>query len=461
MGHFYRFGRTTRRELIDAAATAAATSLLFLVVYGGSSWITSLRADVGTWVFAWERAIPFVPWLIIPYMSIDLFFVGAPFLCADKAERRLFAKRICLAILVAGAFFLLLPLRYAFPRPVPEGWSGAIFTFLHGFDRPYNLFPSLHIALRTILADNYARHTRGYWRWLVHIWFSLIGFSTLLTYQHHVVDVGGGFILALFCFYLIREPSTNPQTANNRVGQYYAGAALMMGIAALAAGGWGYLLLWPATALALVGGAYFGLINDVFRKRAGCLPLNTRCIMAPVLFGHWLSLRYYQRRGDPWNEILPGLWLGRRLTAKEAGKAVGKRITAVLDLTSEFSEPQAFLATRYLNLPVLDLTAPHPEQLMQAAEFIQHERAQGTVYVHCKIGYSRSAAVIGTYLLVTGVASSAEEAIDIMRRARPSLIVRPEVVEALRQVKAHLGSTEIWASEMYEHSLQVPEMSIT
>ena len=46
---------------------------------------------------------------------------------------------------------------------------------------PHNLFPSLHIALRMILADIYARHTRGVVRVLVHVWFSLIGLSTVLT----------------------------------------------------------------------------------------------------------------------------------------------------------------------------------------------------------------------------------------------------------------------------------------
>jgi membrane-associated phospholipid phosphatase len=37
------------------------------------------------------------------------------------------------------------------------------------------------------------------------VWFVLIGFSTLLTYQHHFVDIVGGFVLAAICFYLFRE----------------------------------------------------------------------------------------------------------------------------------------------------------------------------------------------------------------------------------------------------------------
>jgi hypothetical protein len=315
---------------------------------------------------------------------------------------------------------------------VPEGWLGPIFSFLHGFDRPCNMFPSLHIALRTILADTYARHARGVLLWLVHIWFSLIGFSTVLTWQHHVIDVVGGFILALFCFYLIREPVRRERTANGRVGLYYALGAAILTATAIAAGGWGALLLWPAAALALTAAAYFGLSADVFHKQAGRLPLSTRCLMAPLLLGHRLSLLYYQRRADPWNEVVPGLWMGRRLNEKEAGRAIGQGVTAVLDLTSEFSEPSAFLAIRYLNLPVLDLTAPTPKQLAAAVEFIRREKEKGTVYVHCKIGYSRSAAVVGAYLCAAGLAGSVDEAIALMRRARPSLIVRPEARNAMR-----------------------------
>ena len=175
-----------------------------MVVYGGCNWITAHRSDVGTWYYSWERFIPFVPVMIIPYMSIDLFFVAAPFLCRSREELRMLARRIAFAILVAGAFFLLMPLKIGVSRVrKPVGWTGAIFNFLHGFDQPYNLFPSLHITLRTILADLYARHTKGVTRLASHVWFSLIGFSTVLTYQHHVVDVigrlrSGGSLLLSF-----------------------------------------------------------------------------------------------------------------------------------------------------------------------------------------------------------------------------------------------------------------------
>ena len=106
-----------------------------------------------------------------------------------------------------------------------------------------------------------------------------------------------------------------------------------------------------------------------------------------------------------------GVLVGRALTEAEAAAAVELGVTAVLDLTAEFSETAAFRATRYHNLPILDLTAPTQDQLHEAAAFIAREAAKGTVYLHCKIGYSRSAAVAGAYLLASQEAATVEEAV--------------------------------------------------
>ena len=97
-----------------ALAVSAGLSVLFLIVYGGCNWITAHRGDVGVFYFEWERAIPFVPFLILPYMSIDLFYIAAPFLCRSERELSIFAKRVVAAILFAGTCFLLFPLRFAF-----------------------------------------------------------------------------------------------------------------------------------------------------------------------------------------------------------------------------------------------------------------------------------------------------------------------------------------------------------
>src|SRR5690348_3332868 len=110
-----------------ALAASAGLSILFLMVYGGCNWFAARRGHAGTFYFQWEHNIPFVPLLILPYMSIDIFFIAAPFLCKNKRELSIFTKRVATAILVAGAFFLLFPLRFAFPRPHVSGWTGALF----------------------------------------------------------------------------------------------------------------------------------------------------------------------------------------------------------------------------------------------------------------------------------------------------------------------------------------------
>ncbi|HUY87286.1 MAG TPA: dual specificity protein phosphatase family protein [Pirellulales bacterium] len=432
MGHLHGVDGPPRFAL--KAGASIGLSLLFVLVYSGTNWLTSLRSDVGVWRYEWERWIPFLPWMVLPYMSIDLFFVAAPFLMRERRELVVFAQRVALAILVASAFFLAMPLKLAVERPKLEGWIGLAFGWFFAMDQPYNLFPSLHIALRTLLSDSYARHTRGLVHVSAQLWFSLIGFSTLLTYQHHVVDVLGGFVLAIGCFYLVpllrhREPVT----PNPRVGVYYfAPAATAAGLAAFGSAAW-TLLLWPAASCALVAMAYFGVGPGIYRKSGGRLLWSTRLVLAPVLAGQRLSLWHYRRQCRAWDEACPGVWIGRVLGEAEARKAVAAGVTAVLDLTAEFSEAAAFRSCDYLNVPILDLTAPTDEQLDRAVAFIRDRAARGVVYVHCKIGYSRSAAVVAAYLADQALAESAEQCIAQLRAVRPTIVIRAEAEAAIRK----------------------------
>lgn len=437
MGDLHGVAGATPLTFRHKVAASVLLSLLFLFVYGGANWITTLRGDVGTWYFDWELAIPLVPAMIVPYMSIDLFFIAAPFLCRDRRELTTLARRIVFSILLAGAFFLIMPLTLGFRREPVPGVFGPVFDWFRGMDAPHNLFPSLHIALRTLLAEIYARHTRGVVRVIILAWFSLIGFSTVLTHQHHLVDIAGGFVLAGFAFYFFRETGAwLPVVPNLRVGSLYAIAAVLVLASAPLVWPWGAFFLWPATVLGIVAAGYFGLGPGIFRKTDGRLPWSTRFVFAPLLLGQYLSLVYYRRQCRAWDEVTRNVLIGRRLNDAEAKAMVMQGVTAVLDLTAEFSEAAPFLALRYRSLPILDLTAPTAAQMLEAAAFIAEEAATGKVYVHCKIGYSRSAAVVGAYLLADGQAANADEAIYRLRQVRPTIIVRREALAALRHGEA-------------------------
>jgi predicted protein tyrosine phosphatase len=200
----------------------------------------------------------------------------------------------------------------------------------------------------------------------------------------------------------------------------------------------GLALLWPALSLGAVSASYLGLGPRVYGKRHGQVPSLRWILLAPVLLGQRASLAYYLRRSHPWDAVTPKLLVGARLDSRQASRLGQQGITAVLDLTPDFSEPKALRALRYMNLPVLDLTAPSPRELDEAVAFVRNGIEDGRVYVHCKIGYSRSAAVVGAYLLHEGVADTVEGAVDLLRKARPGIVVRPEVWLALHRYAAGL-----------------------
>jgi protein-tyrosine phosphatase len=425
-------GGCRTRSTWKALASSIGLGALFLLVYGWTNWFTAQRSNVPTLFFEWERAIPFVPLMIVPYMSIDLFFVAAPFLCRSDRELATFSKRIAAAILVGGLCFLLFPLRFAFERPHAAGWLGAFFDWFRGMDQPYNLLPSLHIALRTILADLYSRHTRGLVRQASNFWFVLIGLSAVLTYQHHVMDVVAGFALGAYCLYFFQDSGVRlPVASNRRVGSYYLIGAFAAASLVVLFWPWGAFLIWLAVSLGIAAAAYFGLGPGVFRKRDGRLPWTAWWALGPVLLGQELSRLYYRRQCRAWDRLTPRVWIGGVLTGKEAAEAIRQGVTAVLDLTAEFSEPAPFFETNYCNIPILDLTVPTSVQLQDSAAFIEEQSRTGIVYVHCKIGYSRTAAAAAAYLLPARLANTVPQAIALVRSVRPAIVVRGEVVAAL------------------------------
>jgi protein phosphatase len=225
---------------------------------------------------------------------------------------------------------------------------------------------------------------------------------------------------------------------NRRVGSYYLVGAFVVASLVVLFWPWGAFLIWPTVSLGLAAAAYFGAGPGIFRKRDGRLPWTTWWTLAPVLFGHEISRLYYRRQCRAWDELTPHVWIGGVLTANESGAAVRQGVTAVLDLTAEFSETAPFGSVTYNNIPILDLTAPTIEQLERMAAFIEEESSKGVVYVHCKIGYSRTAAAAAAFLLRTGRVRTVSEAVQFLRQVRPTIVIRPEVMTALDEFSANL-----------------------
>ncbi len=414
-------GRPWRRALLWLALLGP----FFFASYGFANWMAGRHATLPVMAFAWETRIPFVPWTIVPYWSIDLFYAISFFLCRHRLELDRHALRLFSAQVIAVTCFLLWPLRFSFERPEIGGVFGWLFDVLLGFDKPFNQAPSLHIVLLIVLWVKFAQYLHGAWRGLLHVWALLIGVSVLTTFQHHFIDIPTGLLAGWLCVWLWPEQGTPPlrawRTARDArrwrlAALYLLGAAALLVPVVLLRGA-ALWLLWPVVSLLLVALAYAGLGTAVFQKRAdGRLTMAARWLLAPYLGAAWINSRLWTRRAPQPVPVLDGVWLGRIPCTALPAPLVG-----VVDACAELSccAPGA----AHAGVPMLDLVVPTPEQLCEAAEAIECLRAQGPLLVCCALGYSRSAASVAAWLLRSGRAADADTAVAIVRSARPGIVL--------------------------------------
>lgn len=394
---------------------------VFIIVYGGCNRFTSTRHDVGIWMWEWERHIPFVRELVVPYWSLDLFFCGAFFICTSKVELNLLTKRLVAVVLFSGLCFLLFPLRMGLPRPEPVGWTAPLFRALYFNDMPYNLAPSLHIGLRSLVWVFYGAHLTGWKRQVTKFWFMLIGASTLLVWQHHVIDVATGFVMGWLIAAMIPDPrqagTRNP--SRKLAIRYGAGAIACTALAFLWFG-----FAWPAVSLCIVALAYATGLSRLLGKENGTLSPSAEWCLLPLLLATWLIQRRWLKRQPGWREITPGVFFGRSLTAREAATMAAGSPLAVLDLTAESNAPTFFREhTHYLNLPLLDLVPPLPADVARCVDFIREHQAQRRVFIHCQLGLQRSATVVAHWIVASGSAETLADAKAAVRSLDPVVVI--------------------------------------
>lgn len=412
----------------------------FFLSYGFANWVTAQRDQVGAIVFGWERGIPFLPWTIVPYWSIDALYGLSLLLCRSRDQLDTHARRLITAQIVAVACFLAFPLRFVWPKPWADGIAGWMFDALAGFDLPFNQAPSLHIALLVILWPLYVRHAPRALAWPLHAWFALIGISVLTTWQHHFVDLPTGALLGFLCLWLWPEGASHAVAGARmardprrvRLALIYACGALGFAVLAVAMGGLALWLLWPAVSLALVALAYGALGPVAFQKsRDGRMSLAARVLFAPYRFAAWLNSRAWTMQRPDDSPIAEDVSLGRFPTATDLDEG---GYAAVVDLTAEF--PAAAAKRHWTALPLLDRATPEPAILAEAARAIEAGRRRGAVLVCCALGYARSAAAVATWLAANGRAADVASAIAVVRQARPGVALGPSDTPAIAAAAA-------------------------
>ena len=187
-----------------------------------------------------------------------------------------------------------------------------------------------------------------------------------------------------------------------------------------------------------VGLAFWANTPGIFMKaNNGRLSFLSYLVFWPYLALNYLFLRLYRRlsQENPIDEILPGLYLGRKLLKADQATFTQWGICAVVDATSEWGEARFILKNyAYLCVPVLDTCAPTRQQLHAAVAWIEAQLQHGGVFVHCTAGHGRSATIIAAYLLHIKAVAGVQEAVVLIKSNRPKIRVEKGQLAVLMEV---------------------------
>ena len=160
-------------------------------------------AQIHNLVTPFDDVMPFIPVMIIPYSWSLILFVASFFLVRTAAQLSILTRRLILATVFACFIFYCYPARFSFYRLIPDDWTQFGYQFLQLVDKPFNQLPSLHVSYAILLGvslwdivESKKIGVLSTYRLLLISICTLIIVSTVLTYQHHLLDVLGGVVLA-------------------------------------------------------------------------------------------------------------------------------------------------------------------------------------------------------------------------------------------------------------------------
>jgi len=414
-------------------------SIVFGVVYNFSAWYASTLTYVPSCVFSFEKYIPFMPWTIIPYMTSGIFFCTVFFFCKSKEQLSSILKRLLFIIIVAGVCYLLVPLKFSFIRAeTSTSLFRLLFQFLSTMDSPYNQAPSLHVAFAfvfwTVFKNVKAPSRNG-----IAIWLILLGLSTLTTYQHHVLDVITGAILAQISFIIFPVQKNSFQLRNFHIANYYIlGGWLVILLAVLFSefySSYFLMLLWPSGVLFLIG--YYYQKNKVhfLKDRSGSIPWYKKIGYIPYLAVYWFFWKFLRKNKKPIG-ILEKMYISSKLDRGEVGRFNFNKNTFVYDFSAELEEDRIIREqSQYFSVPLLDIgtfdTHEIKKIVLEISENYKQLPEDGKILIHCTMGFTRST-FIGVLVVKNVLSLPVGKAIEKIKGAHKNAVIHPYLQDFLK-----------------------------
>jgi atypical dual specificity phosphatase len=146
-----------------------------------------------------------------------------------------------------------------------------------------------------------------------------------------------------------------------------------------------------------------------------------RLIFLPTLCWNLLLARLSPRRRW-WDRIDEHVILGAMPFARHVPKLHAEGVRAVINMCDEYGGPIAEyerLGITQLRIPTVDFNPPELSKVRDGVEFIRQQAAAGNdVYVHCKAGRARSAAVVVCWLMAEK-GLTPRQALESVQKKRP------------------------------------------
>ncbi|PIN73930.1 protein phosphatase [Candidatus Woesearchaeota archaeon CG10_big_fil_rev_8_21_14_0_10_45_16] len=134
-----------------------------------------------------------------------------------------------------------------------------------------------------------------------------------------------------------------------------------------------------------------------------------------------------------YSQITPNIYVGTNMCCQTHFKKVlvKKGISADISLEQERVD-KPFGVSYYCWLPTKDHTPPDRKQLLIGVQLltslISHKEK---AYVHCQRGHGRAPTLVAAYLISQG--KSVEDAIDLIKKKRPSIHLEKNQILALKR----------------------------
>lgn len=156
--------------------------------YFAIAYATEAQATRTLPTFRWEQELPLTPEFVFIYLTIYPTFL-LPFLFIRQKEFfRLFSFAYITVMCICYLVYLFFPVSIERPTLSVTSFSTWVLAIVYRADRPWNCFPSMHVAMSLLAALTIleVHRIRGMLNLVLTLW---IAYSTILIKQHYVLDV--------------------------------------------------------------------------------------------------------------------------------------------------------------------------------------------------------------------------------------------------------------------------------